>query len=314
MTASLTGKTEALKVLLGAGASVNAAEPVRGQTSLMWAASEGNAAAADLLIEVRRRSEREIEGRLHTIAFRDPERPPRYGQGPARSRRQRQRRRARRDERAEHGRRECLFRAGRRAARPRRGPERSRSARIGSSHLGVPPEARRRRRRRRRQYPERAAAADRQPQRHPTREAASRTRRQSERPHRLGGAPVRQGRRHDAESAADPARTSLPHLQRRDAFLHCRPQRRRRVHAPPRAARRRREHQECAEHHAADRRLRPRLLGRRNTRPLHRRVGGGTNRSDQADASNWATTSTPTPISATTRWKAIPSTCSSITR
>ena len=234
MTASLTGKTGAIKVLLGAGASVNAAEPVRGPDVLDVGRVGRQRRRGRPPHRSRRRSEREIEGRLHTTAFRRPERPPRHGQGPARPRRQRQRCRARRDERAEHGRRECLFRAGRRAARPRRGPERSRSARIGSSYPGVPPEARRRRRRRRRQYPERAAAADRQPQRHPTREAASRTRRQSERPHRLGGAPVRQGRRRDAESAPDPARTSLPHLQRRDAFLYRRPQRRRRVHAPAR--------------------------------------------------------------------------------
>jgi uncharacterized protein len=52
MTASLTGKTDTLKVLLGAGANANTAEPIKGQTALMWASSEGNGAAADLLIEV----------------------------------------------------------------------------------------------------------------------------------------------------------------------------------------------------------------------------------------------------------------------
>src|SRR6185295_4326689 len=52
LTAALTGKTDALKVLVTAGADVNRAEPIKGQTALMWAASEGNASAADLLIEL----------------------------------------------------------------------------------------------------------------------------------------------------------------------------------------------------------------------------------------------------------------------
>ena len=50
MTASLTGKPDAVKLLLEAGANVNAVEPYKGQTALMWAASEGNASAADILI------------------------------------------------------------------------------------------------------------------------------------------------------------------------------------------------------------------------------------------------------------------------
>src|SRR5580658_3722306 len=45
MTASLTGKVEAVKLLLARGAKPNIAEPYKGQTALMWAASEGNAAA-----------------------------------------------------------------------------------------------------------------------------------------------------------------------------------------------------------------------------------------------------------------------------
>jgi uncharacterized protein len=51
MTAALTGKVPAMRVLLAAGAKVNVAEPVRGQTALMWAASEGNEGAAEMLIE-----------------------------------------------------------------------------------------------------------------------------------------------------------------------------------------------------------------------------------------------------------------------
>src|SRR6185436_9671487 len=42
---------DALKMLLAHGARVNEREPVKGQTALMWAASEGNAAAAGMLIE-----------------------------------------------------------------------------------------------------------------------------------------------------------------------------------------------------------------------------------------------------------------------
>ncbi len=51
MTAALTGKADAVKVLLAAGAKVNEKEPYKGQTALMWAASEGNADAAAMLIE-----------------------------------------------------------------------------------------------------------------------------------------------------------------------------------------------------------------------------------------------------------------------
>ena len=51
MTAALTGKVDAVKMLLAHGAKVNDAEPCKGQTALMWAASEGNAAAAEMLIE-----------------------------------------------------------------------------------------------------------------------------------------------------------------------------------------------------------------------------------------------------------------------
>src|SRR4051812_32123918 len=45
MTASLTGTPDAVRLLLEAGANVNAVEPYKGQTALMWAASEGNASA-----------------------------------------------------------------------------------------------------------------------------------------------------------------------------------------------------------------------------------------------------------------------------
>ena len=44
MTAARTGKAEAVKALLAHGAKVDAREQTRGQTALMWAAAEGNAA------------------------------------------------------------------------------------------------------------------------------------------------------------------------------------------------------------------------------------------------------------------------------
>ena len=60
--------------------------------------------------------------------------------------------------------------------------------------------------------------------------------------------------------------------------------------------------------------VRSRLLGRRGARPVHRRVAKRSGSRPSSWRSSWATTSTRTPISATTRWKAIPSTCCSTTR
>lgn len=51
MTASLNGNVDTVKVLLVHEAKVNTVEPFRGQTALMWAAGEGNAKAAELLVE-----------------------------------------------------------------------------------------------------------------------------------------------------------------------------------------------------------------------------------------------------------------------
>jgi ankyrin repeat protein len=50
MTAARTGSLEAVKALVEAGADVNAAEPRRGQTALLWAAVEGHADVVDYLI------------------------------------------------------------------------------------------------------------------------------------------------------------------------------------------------------------------------------------------------------------------------
>ena len=49
MTAWRTGKLDAVKELIAAGANVNAKEDKRGQNALMWAAAEGNAHVVDLL-------------------------------------------------------------------------------------------------------------------------------------------------------------------------------------------------------------------------------------------------------------------------
>ena len=50
MTAARTGKVDAVKALLAHGADVNAKEPRRGQTALMWAAAEGNVEVVEALL------------------------------------------------------------------------------------------------------------------------------------------------------------------------------------------------------------------------------------------------------------------------
>jgi uncharacterized protein len=50
MTASRTGKVEAVRALLAHGADVNAKEAKRGQTALMWAAAEGNVEVIEALL------------------------------------------------------------------------------------------------------------------------------------------------------------------------------------------------------------------------------------------------------------------------
>ena len=51
MIASRTGRVEAVKLLLAHGANVNSVERWKGQTALMWAAGEGNASVAQVLLE-----------------------------------------------------------------------------------------------------------------------------------------------------------------------------------------------------------------------------------------------------------------------
>jgi len=50
MAASRTGNAEVVKLLLAHGARVDAKEPSRGQTALMWAVAENHAAAARVLL------------------------------------------------------------------------------------------------------------------------------------------------------------------------------------------------------------------------------------------------------------------------
>src|SRR5262249_16983619 len=50
MTASRTGKPDAIKLLLDRGANINAKESVRGQTALMWAVTENHPDAVKLLL------------------------------------------------------------------------------------------------------------------------------------------------------------------------------------------------------------------------------------------------------------------------
>ena len=61
MMAARTGKTDAIRVLLEAGANVNAKETWGGTTALMWAVSEGHADAAQAADRRRRRRQRAIE-------------------------------------------------------------------------------------------------------------------------------------------------------------------------------------------------------------------------------------------------------------
>jgi ankyrin repeat protein len=51
MIAAGAGSVEAVRSLIASGADVNAAESRKGQTALMWAAAEGNTAAAEVLLE-----------------------------------------------------------------------------------------------------------------------------------------------------------------------------------------------------------------------------------------------------------------------
>src|SRR6266851_5315328 len=75
MTAARTGRPEVLKVLLAYGANPNARESARGQTALMWAAGENNAAAVKVLVE----GGADIRARTGSPAAERPRQPPKMG-------------------------------------------------------------------------------------------------------------------------------------------------------------------------------------------------------------------------------------------
>ncbi len=64
MIAANSGNVTAVKELIAAGADVNATEPAKGQSALMWAAAEGHADVVQVLIEARRQREGGIQERL----------------------------------------------------------------------------------------------------------------------------------------------------------------------------------------------------------------------------------------------------------
>ena len=201
-----------MRLLLAHGAKVDAVEPYKGQTALMWAAAEGTPRAVEALLEAGAR-QRQIQRRVHAAPVRRPQRAHRH----ARSR--------------------CWSTA----------PTSNELAPDGTSALnmaivnayyelasvlldhGADPnlpdprasplhtvawlrEAGRRRRRRRRQHAARHAGPHRQRDRPGARAQAARARRESERARRLARADVRQGGRHGAQPAEHPSRSASPQL------------------------------------------------------------------------------------------------------
>jgi hypothetical protein len=76
-----------LKVLLSHGAKVNAVEPYKGQTALMWAAGEGNTPAVGIWSSLARMKAK--SKRIHAAAIRRPEQPDPHDQDAAGTRRER---------------------------------------------------------------------------------------------------------------------------------------------------------------------------------------------------------------------------------
>ena len=105
MTAALSGKADAVRLLLTRGAKVDTKEPYKGQTALMWAAAEGNTAAVDVLLEAGADLKLKSNGGFTPLLFAVRNAHIDTAGHAAEARRQRQRRRAGRLERAEHGRR-----------------------------------------------------------------------------------------------------------------------------------------------------------------------------------------------------------------
>ena len=102
MTAALSGKADAVRLLLTRGATVDTKEPYRGQTALMWAAAEGNTAAVDVLLEAGADLKLKSNGGFTPLLFAVRNAHIDTAVDAAEARRERQRRRTGRLERAEH--------------------------------------------------------------------------------------------------------------------------------------------------------------------------------------------------------------------
>ncbi len=68
MRAAKTGRVDAVRALLVRGADVQAKERLKGQTALMWAAAENNAAVVPVLVAAGRRRQRALRGSFHRAA------------------------------------------------------------------------------------------------------------------------------------------------------------------------------------------------------------------------------------------------------
>ena len=74
MTAALSGKADAVRLLLQRGARVDVKDSYRGQTALMWAAAEGHTKAAELLLEAGAERHGQVHRRLHAAPLRRAQR------------------------------------------------------------------------------------------------------------------------------------------------------------------------------------------------------------------------------------------------
>ena len=167
MTAALAGKPDAVRLLLTRGATVDAIEPYKGQTALMWAAAEGQYRGGGGADRGGRRLKRKSTGGFTPLLFAVRNAHIQTTEAAAEARRQRQRRRAGRIERARHGRRSmptsssprccsiaapirtCRIRAARRCTRVAwlRKPGADGAAGVGNTPQGTPPVRRARSRR-----------------------------------------------------------------------------------------------------------------------------------------------------------------------
>ena len=100
MTAALSGKADAVRLLLTRGAKVDAKEPYQGTDRADVGRGRRQHRRRRRAARSGRRPQAEVDRRLHAAAVRRPQRAPRHRGHAAEARRQRQRRGARRLERA----------------------------------------------------------------------------------------------------------------------------------------------------------------------------------------------------------------------